>query len=458
MARPPAVPPALEEPAAASRTTPLRVAGAAGHARRLEPDAAAVPTAPAPGVAVARPDTDPRDQAPLPGLTLPASQLRAPHRTSLVEQGASAALPPGAVTACSQRGWLSAVAAHPDTVALRADALSNLASVAATLARYADWGELTTRPTWARIGQLAGLARRSVARWIAWLRARNLLGLVETGSTPATRPMALADLDGNRAAVYLLCHPPGRRPSAARLSAEFADDGSPDDLAPDVHEASSAPPVDRNGTPPGPAPQEMGQIGRARAVSEYPPLRGVAKKRQEEGLPAETSAPHSVDAPYSRENALRRPWGLHSPAHTRRDMLELCRRLQDEAPLWRAIGSTRRLRSLLRPWLAAGWTAAGIGHAVDHKPDGTSWNYAWRTTEDLTNPPGWIRHRRKYWTDPSGKPLPDPRADVGRSPAGQIETKPPVTATEDRPAHIVAAFTALRRQFAAHLWGARQPG
>jgi hypothetical protein len=54
-----------------------------------------------------------------------------------------------------------------------------------------------------------GRSRTSVARWLRWLRARGLLGVVESGTTPRCAPMALATDTLNRAALYVLCEPAG---------------------------------------------------------------------------------------------------------------------------------------------------------------------------------------------------------------------------------------------------------
>ena len=79
-------------------------------------------------------------------------------------------------------------------------------AVAWVVARHADWQSLTSRPTWQRLMDIAGLRRSTVAKYLRLLRDAGLLGLVETGTTPQFRSF-LHRLEGNRAAVYVLCVP-----------------------------------------------------------------------------------------------------------------------------------------------------------------------------------------------------------------------------------------------------------
>jgi len=361
------------------------------------------------------------------------ARRRSAQRTALAELGPAAALPRGCVRAKGQAAWLAAVAAHPDTAVLRADAHTNLRSIAATLARYADWHELTSRPTWARLAALAGVSQRTVARWTAWMRQRGLLGVVETGSTPATRPMALRDVEGNRAALYLLCHPltPGRSVRPLRAGDPRLSDPVP---------AAS---VDENGIPSGPAPQEMRQNGRAGAIEEPAPLRGVAMSHSAASRAAPAPPYCLISSPGATEeakSARTTAWGRHTPARTRSDMLAFCLRLQAEGPVYRAVGSPRRLRHLLRPWLRAGWTIAGLEWAIDHKPDGEPWRYAWRTVDELRNPAGWLRHRLARWTDGEGSPLPDPRAaSLLRRPSAPEPVLVPSRAPSSQAQQLLAA-------------------
>jgi len=155
------------------------------------------------------------------------------------------AVPPGHRVAVDLRHWLAAVrdAALTD---FRTDAAERRICLAAVLARHTDWPTATARTGWGLLADRGCVSRSTVARFLAWLRARDLLGVVSTGRVGSlTRPMALTgpaapttpppattgptptggpdtradpgttsgDWEGNEAAVYVLVEPiPAPRP------------------------------------------------------------------------------------------------------------------------------------------------------------------------------------------------------------------------------------------------------
>ncbi len=258
----------------------------------------------------------------------------------------------------SQGAWLKAVEDHCERAGLRADAREHLRALAWGLAAPACWVDMSTRPTWELLQHRSGLSRRSVARWLAWLREAGLLGVAETGSTPAFRPMALAGLDGNRAALYVLAVPPKE----------------PD------------------------RPEEPRKTSTS--------ISGTPTKTFSEGLTDPDTGAHEVQP---QPNPLRGPdrpqadnyWPWTEAATRRSERLALARRLQAELPVLRRL-SDRRLRHLLRPWLVARWTAADVLYALDHDPGGAP--RTWTTR--VHSPGGWVRSRMTAWQDPSGVSLP----------------------------------------------------
>jgi len=138
------------------------------------------------------------------------------------------AVPAGHRPARDLRGWMAAVreAALAD---FRVDAADRRVCLAAILATHTDWGTCTARTGWALLADRGCVSRSTVARFLAWLRSRDLIGVVSTGRVGSlTRPMALtgptgspptgsgagsdAEL-GNEAAVYVLVEPrPVERP------------------------------------------------------------------------------------------------------------------------------------------------------------------------------------------------------------------------------------------------------
>jgi hypothetical protein len=103
------------------------------------------------------------------------------------------AVPPGHRVAVDLRHWLGAVreAALTD---FRTDAAERRICLAAVLARHTDWPTATARTGWGLLADRGCVSRSTVARFLSWLRARDLIGVVSTGRVGSlTRPMALTD-------------------------------------------------------------------------------------------------------------------------------------------------------------------------------------------------------------------------------------------------------------------------
>ncbi|MFD8564674.1 hypothetical protein ACFV1N_46050 [Streptosporangium canum] len=230
--------------------------------------------------------------------------------------------------------------------------------MATILARYVDWILLATRPVWAVLMERTGLSRSSVAKWIAWLHAHDLLGAVTRGSLPQYRPGThggtVDDGRGAVAAEYVLTIP---TPSDADVTDEV--DG----------------PVEETRTPSGSPPRGEPLALRAREAQTRP---GGAN-----------TAPPS------------RTWSLAATVGSKTDALAAAEALRAASLDLRRI-SARHVRHLLTPFFAAGWTASDVLHALDHRTDGAPWPYAGMARRV----PGWTRHRLAPWLDASGRPLP----------------------------------------------------
>jgi hypothetical protein len=317
-----------------------------------------------------------------------------------------AALPVGSALARSQAAFVRAVGGHPDTAVLRADGHEHLTRLAWVLASMARWESLTVRPTWSVLQVRTGLSRRSVARWLAWLRARGLLGVVESGTTPRFAPMALAAGAENRASVYLLCVP--------QVAVE--------PVRPSLVEETVTP------TPLG-----------SDLENPYP-------RARESRRPAN---PPAQQKERSKE-AERLDWSRTAIAHTRTERLALAEALRECALALRPL-SGRAVRSLLRPWISQpelGWTLGWLLHALDHSPSGQPHTH----TTPVRAPAGWLARRLSAWTGQRGQPLPSPgvhlaaadqarRADAARRQAARIECE--AAAAADR------AFNQLVREAAS---------
>ena len=307
--------------------------------------------------------------------TLPGQrEARTAADTPIVSAAVLATVPAGAVVAGSQGAFLRAVDEHPDAAVLRVDALEHLRAVAWVVASMASWADLTARPTWPVLMERTGLSRASVARWLAWLRHRGLLGVVESGTTPRFAPMALAQDAGNRAALYVLCVP-------ETVVVAAAEDVTEIELRSSVKE-SETPTFLFLSSKKNPYP---GARASRAAASTAGPLRGRTERSDERGRPT---------------------WPRTAVAHTRADRLALAERLRSSAPALRPL-SAPALRSLLRPWLERpelGWTVAWLLHAIDTTPAGQARTW----TSDVRAPAGWLRFRLSAWLDEHGQPRPSP--------------------------------------------------
>jgi hypothetical protein len=239
--------------------------------------------------------------------------------------------------------WVADVLDDPESGHMRADGRRNFTEVVRVLARYADWKDRTTRPTWARIGDQAGVSRSVVARTVRWLREHGYLGAVESGSTPMFRIGVLYGLvavgEGNRAAEYVLCIP-GRANEKRQIR---------------------------------PRP--------TRPVAAWPHRSGTPSRSRKgpRNIPSREDQPESGSA---------RHWpGTRRPA-TRGEALAAAETLRRRSPLLRRL-TARHIRSLARQYWAAGWTPADVLYAMEHLPDGRQHPH----THAVRHVAGWLRYR-----------------------------------------------------------------
>ena len=244
----------------------------------------------------------------------------------------TAAVPAGSAVCVSPARWLNTLTRSSDVEQLRSDARRNAVAVAAGLA-FTAWGDGTTSPGWDDLAGRTGLDRRTVARWLAWLRGRGWLGLVETGSLPVYRSARSAvQVDGPRAAVYLLAAPV--EPLSTRRT-----------VTPTAVLKNSS-------------IQDARAIDTAMAVS---PLRGPE-------------------------------WPQGAPTKTRLEERAAADALRERVTTLREL-TARHVRHLVLPWLRAGWTVNDLVHALNRSPEGTA--RTWSTS--VTSPAGWLVARLRPW-------------------------------------------------------------
>jgi len=242
-----------------------------------------------------------------------------------------------------ERDFLEHVGALEEVLALRADARANVLEAAKWMARLADYGDGTTRPTRARICERAGFC---ISTWKAvrrLLEAARAVVLVEAGTTPEFSSVLHRD-DPNTAAVYVLCVPrntPRRRPPSrargiTRPPSRSRRDRDVDPQRGRLWKSGETP----NGPPSGRAQHGAAAGAAAAAV--------VAVLRQAAGYPISEGWCARIAAPFVR----------------------------------------------------AGYTAADIGWAIEHDPGGARH----RHTAAVRYPAGWIRKRLGWWRQ-HGRPV-----------------------------------------------------
>jgi hypothetical protein len=394
--------------------------------------------------------TDIGESCPLSGPVSPADlartgerRLRIRHTSRRRREGPLAvarAIRSGHARARTQAGWLDDVVQHPAMLTRRGDFQARAYRLAVRLAAWADWETMLTRPTWAVLMAETGMARSTLASYLAWFRRVGLLGLVAGGTTPDLSPGILAGQDGqdprNEAAVYVLCAPRALRLVAVArpedVGAEHVHDGRdwPTDpvtgapladavvdpatgeiLDPHDHHAEPGPeprqdshqprppqPVDRTRTP---TPSLGGCSPRTRARHHDPSGAGLR--------PALTGLLPMRPA-HDRDTPDEAAWPLTATPAGRKERLAVAAALQAALPLLRRI-STAHVAHLAREWFLAGWTPADVLAALGRRPDGTPWCYS----DDIRHVPGWWRHRLTAWRqDPA-----DPAGPVTRSPGAR---------------------------------------
>jgi DNA-binding transcriptional ArsR family regulator len=231
-------------------------------------------------------------------------------------------------------------------------------AVARVVGWSADARTGRSRPTLARIMTVTGLSLRTVQRWTRWLEERGLLDVIEPGTTPRFRPGILTAEDGNLAREWRLTLP------------AVHESGTPRDQDPDL---------DNFPTQAGARGQDHNQMDR-RSAPDSPspsPLRPVAQLR-----PGQTP-------------------------QRRRERLAVAESLRRDLPVLRAM-TAAAVASACRPYFAAGWSAADVAHALDHRPDGTPH----RHTAGVRSPARWLAHRLGLWRAPDAGVLPGHSAQL----------------------------------------------
>lgn len=268
---------------------------------------------------------------------------------------------------------LEALRSHPDFDVIRADRKKALVRCVEALISVADFATMTTRPTWAKLTEMLGVARRTVARYLQQLRTMGLLGVVASGRSAKYATKGPDGQRKNEAAVYVLSVPKKLR--AIKNEASRFLGINPND-------------VDVSGTP----PSEAGYYLSNKEVNPRTRARkGFSKSEEQKRLGC------SVEQ-------IR--WNQHWIPIGRRQQLTAAWRLKRILPNVLGRMSDRDIASCLRPFFEAQWSVADLHHALDWRPDGTPWPHSGAPdTKAPHRVRGWLKYRLTAWKDEHGRPM-----------------------------------------------------
>lgn len=284
------------------------------------------------------------------------------------------AIPEGMQRPDHTREALEALRSHPEFDVIRSDRKNALVRCVEALISLADFSTMTTKPTWAKLTEMLGVTRRTVARYLQHLKSMGILGVVASGRSARYAAKGPDGLRSNEAAVYVLCVPKKTRSTKA-LFTRFL--------------GSNSRAVDESVTPPSEAGlylsnKEVNPRTRAR--------KGFSQSKEQKRLGC------SVEQ-------IR--WNKHWKVTGRRQQLTAAWRLK--MILFNVLGrmTNRDVASCVRPFFEAGWSVADVHHALDHRHDGTPWPHSGAPdTKAPHRVRGWLTYRLNAWKDDEGHPLP----------------------------------------------------
>jgi hypothetical protein len=316
-----------------------------------------------------------------------------------------------------QRHWITALERQDWVQDIRIDGRENLLAICRELMLPMVWETLESMPGWDRLREATGLSDTTIGRWLLELRLRGWLVVVETGSTPQTRPMVMATGDGdwrvngpdegNRRAVYGLRIPLSPAEAAVWVAQRIVDQAAVDiETERAGEQPPAASPVEKKGRPSG-----------SLALQENRYQRGFARER---GIARETQPVDRVGrGGKGGTSALRAPgfdeeqreiWRSRVPTSGFEQLVAAAWLRRHVTILGRL--SRRGTRWLCRPLWAAGWSNLDIVHALDHQPGafdvraGMPVGRALPERADSRDVWRWVQARLRAWIASDGRVLP----------------------------------------------------
>jgi len=312
-----------------------------------------------------------------------------------------------------QRHWLDALARAAWVEDVRVDGRRNVLALARALALSADWDTLETWPGWDYLIEATGLSETSVQRWLQELRVRGWLVVIETGSTPATRPMVMATNDeagfrvnvgdGNRRAVYALRIPLSPAEAAVWVAQRIVDQARAEVVRETAGQPAS---VEKKGRP----SWDLSRRERSQEAGFAREGRAVDKRGRQAAVdPVGKDETSALRAP-SFDDEQREIWRSKSPT-SRFEMLIAAAWLRRHVAIFGRL-TRRGVRRLCAPLWAAGWSNLDVVHAVDHQPGafdpraGVPVGRSLPEHADSRDVWRWLQARLRAWVGSDGRVLP----------------------------------------------------
>lgn len=234
------------------------------------------------------------------------------------------------------------------------------------LVACADRVKMIARPGHARLGQMIGRRKSTVTAAIGWLLRHGVLGRVARGRSARFATPGPEGKRINEAAVYVLCQTPH-----LGLTKLLGRDG------------------------------QAGGVGLEAALERgWQSVTGKAGEKNWHPSSSEDSLRCSWrETTHARETGTGELWPQNRPVRTSRQALAAARTLKHRVLALRSL-SDRDVRSLIRPFLAAGWTPGDLVHALEHTPDQLHRMPSLGTGIDCARVRGHVRWRLAHWVDP----------------------------------------------------------
>ena len=320
-----------------------------------------------------------------------------------------------------QLEWLDRLAGEQWVQLLRRDCRGRLLRMVRELALTADWNSWESWPGWDQLMEVSGWARSTLAGWLRQLRLLGWLAVIESGSTPQFRPLALAHVEGNRRAVYALRVPLRRgeqRPESSlvrqELAVPLAEHGAawrsfPAGVGTRSHQRGCRV-VDKTWTP-------TWSFDFSCSVGRW-----VSSHGKDFFHNSQVNAQISGKTKALRDRLDNKWLAFADRVPTSgAQMLAAAAELRRQHPVL-ALLSIRAGRALCRPYWRAGWTNNDVLHALEYRP--TSWSTlpAMSLTK-IVAPYRWAQSRLSAWHTESGQVLPGhTRANRDRRTHGHVLT------------------------------------